>query len=75
VTEFLRETDISPTTFYTTIRDLLTSYGFVEVITNPRERVVTIRLTERGRKLAACFEEVGLNKDLGLEVSGEEAEG
>ena len=75
VTEFLRETDISPTTFYTTIRDLLTSYGFVEVITNPRERVVTVRLTDRGRKLAACFEEVGLNKDLGLEVSGEEAEG
>jgi DNA-binding MarR family transcriptional regulator len=72
VTEFLRETGMSPTTFYTTIRDALTSYGFAEVIANPRERVVTIKLTEKGKKLATCFEELGLAKDLGLEELEEE---
>ena len=72
VTEFLKESDIPSTTFYGNIRDLLTSYGFVEIVANPRERVVTIKLTERGRKLAMCLEEIGIEKDLGLEESGEE---
>jgi DNA-binding MarR family transcriptional regulator len=72
VTEFLKESDIPSTTFYGNIRDLLTSYGFVEMVANPRERMITIKLTERGRKLAQCFEEIGIEKDLGLEESGEE---
>jgi DNA-binding MarR family transcriptional regulator len=72
VTEFLKETGIPSTTFYGNIRDLLTSYGFVEIVTNPRERVITIKLTEKGRKLAMCLEELGLAKDLRLEESGEE---
>jgi len=72
VTELLRETGISSATFYTTIRDALVSYGFAEVIANPRERVVTIKLTEKGKKLATCFEELGLAKDLGLEELEEE---
>jgi DNA-binding MarR family transcriptional regulator len=66
VTEFLKESDIPSTTFYGNIRDLLTSYGFAEVIANPRERVVTIKLTEKGRKLAQCLEEIGIEKDLGV---------
>jgi len=74
VTELLRETGISSATFYTTIRDALVSYGFAEVIANPRERVVTIKLTERGRKLAVCLEEMGIEKDLGLEVFEEEGQ-
>ena len=72
VTELLRETGMPSATFYATVRDALTSYGFAEVVANPRERVVTIRLTDRGRKLATCFEEVGLTKDLGLEEVVEE---
>jgi DNA-binding MarR family transcriptional regulator len=42
------------------------------MVANPRERVVTIKLTEKGRKPAQCFEEIGIEKDLGLEGSGEE---
>ena len=72
VTELLRETGMPSATFYATVRDALTSYGFAEVVANPRERVVTVRLTDRGRKLATCFEEVGLTKDLGLEEVVEE---
>ena len=72
VTEFLRETKIPSATFYSTVKEALVSYGFVEVVTNPRERVVTIKLTDRGRKLAQCLEEIGIEKDLGLEESGEE---
>ena len=72
VTEFLRETGIPSTTFYGNIRDLLTSYGFVEIVANPRERMITVKLTERGRKLAVCLDEIGIEKDLGLEESGEE---
>jgi DNA-binding MarR family transcriptional regulator len=72
VTELLRETGMPSATFYTTVRDALVSYGFAEVIANPRERVVTIKLTEKGKKLAMCLEELGLAKDLKLEESGEE---
>ena len=72
VTELLKETGMPSATFYTTVRDALTSYGFAEVVANPRERVVTVRLTDRGRKLAACFEEVGLARDLGLGESSRE---
>ena len=71
VTEFLRETKIPSATFYSTVKEALVSYGFVEVVTNPRERVVTIKLTDRGRKLAQCLEEIGIEKDLGLEESEE----
>jgi len=72
VTEFLRETGIPSTTFYGNIRDLLTSYGFVEIVANPRERVITIKLTEKGRKLAVCLEEIGIGKDLGASEGPEE---
>jgi DNA-binding MarR family transcriptional regulator len=70
--EFLRGTKIPSATFYSTVKEALVSYGFVEMVTNPRERVVTIKLTEKGRKPAQCFEEIGIEKDLGLEGSGEE---
>jgi len=36
---------------------------------------VTVKLTDRGRKLAACFEEVGLARDLGLGESSRGGEG
>jgi DNA-binding MarR family transcriptional regulator len=74
VTEFLRETKIPSATFYSTVKEALVSYGFVEVVTNPRERVVTIKLTDRGRKLAVCLEEIGIVRDLGLEEPEEEGQ-
>jgi DNA-binding MarR family transcriptional regulator len=74
VTEFLKESDIPSTTFYGNIRDLLTSYGFVEIVANPRERMITVKLTERGRKLAVCLEEIGIGKDLGAFEEPEEEE-
>jgi len=72
VTEFLRETKMPSATFYSTVKEALVSYGFVEIVTNPRERVVTIKLTEKGRKLAMCLEEIGIGKDLGASEGPEE---
>jgi DNA-binding MarR family transcriptional regulator len=37
-------------------------------------RVIYAKLTERGRKLAMCLEEIGIEKDLGLEEPEEEGQ-
>ncbi len=52
ITEFLELMDILSTTFYTTVGEALIAYGFAEIETNPRERVVYIKLTEKGRRFA-----------------------
>ncbi len=60
MTEFIRESGIPSSTFYTTVRDALIDLGLITVESNPRERVVIIKLTDKGRKLAQCFEDVGV---------------
>ncbi|MEM4788158.1 MAG: hypothetical protein QXV28_09290 [Ignisphaera sp.] len=47
VTEFIELMDISSATFYITVREALIAYGFAEIETNPRERVVTLNLPKR----------------------------
>ncbi|MEM4453073.1 MAG: hypothetical protein QW182_07740 [Thermosphaera sp.] len=45
ITEFRELMDISSATFYITVREALIAYGFAEIETNPRERVLYIKLT------------------------------
>ncbi|NPA96391.1 MAG: hypothetical protein GXO32_02165 [Crenarchaeota archaeon] len=58
--EFLKVSGIPSSTFYTTMRDALIELGLITIESNPRERVVSIKLTDRGRKLAQCLEELGI---------------
>ncbi|NPA96390.1 MAG: hypothetical protein GXO32_02160 [Crenarchaeota archaeon] len=59
-TELIEESRIPETTFYRTIKRALIEGGFITIETNPRERVMVIKLTEKGRKLAQCLEEAGI---------------
>lgn len=57
-TEFMRAADIPDTTFYRTIKPALEKGGLVEFKVNPRERIIEVYLTDKGRKLAEALDKV-----------------
>jgi len=72
VTELINESGIQSSTFYATIRRALEEGKLAVFEVDRKERVIYARLTDKGRKLAMCFEEIGIERDLGLgESSGE----
>ena len=60
VTELINEARIPPPTFYRSIKRALVEGGFAEITPSPRERIIEVRLTEKGRRFARCIEEVGI---------------
>jgi hypothetical protein len=71
VSELIDEAGLYASTFYATLRRALEEGELASFEVDKRERIIYVRLTERGRKLAQCLEEIGIERDLGLGV-GEE---
>jgi DNA-binding MarR family transcriptional regulator len=72
VTQLINDSGIQSSTFYATLRRALEEGKLVLFEVDREHRVIYAKLTDRGRKLAQCFEEIGIEKDLGLEDSGGE---
>ena len=54
VSELINKTGISPSLFHTSLKNKFVAARLIELQHNP-DRTVTVRLTEKGRRLAECL--------------------
>jgi len=71
VTQLINDSGIQSSTFYATLRRALEEGKLITFEVDREHRVIYVKLTDKGRKLAQCLEEIGIEKDLGLEESEE----
>ena len=72
VTRLINDSGIQSSTFYATLRRALEEGKLVLLEVDREHRVIYAKLTDRGRKLAQCFEEIGIERDLGASEGSEE---
>jgi DNA-binding MarR family transcriptional regulator len=72
VTQLINDSGIQSSTFYATLRRALEEGKLIAFEVDREHRVIYVKLTERGRKLAMCLEEIGIGKDLGASEGPEE---
>ena len=54
ISELIQKTGISPSLFHTSLKKKFIDSGLIELKRNP-DRTITVRLTDKGRKLAECL--------------------